>query len=353
MKKLIILTLCFALLLCSCGGEDRTETTEAPKTDWRNTVTYDGSTYLNKDTKILYLLDKGEITIWDNAGDGTPLQTLSYETYYDKAYDTVEFTDINKDGSKDLLVAYNLKEGVELYNLWLWNAESGSFTAIPLYKTIYSPTVSEDGTTVSGKRDLGIFGILEMTYTFGADLSFTKTGLDITNAPEISKAIADAFAQCDEVARAEGTVTLDGEECTVYRALDSHGEVAYTAYTPEGEWYIDVGCVGAYRAVKDSGGSYALSHYSDDAGEAYDICSSLTKSESAHITRVTKGSVSDSDGTAYTFTLEGGESCTVIKTESGIWYGTYGKLDECKIISASGETVLVEGETYTFTSIYE
>ncbi|MBR6650758.1 MAG: hypothetical protein IKL36_05030, partial [Clostridia bacterium] len=78
MKKKITLLLAILLMLNITGCKDDVDTPEETKkpNDWRNTIEYEGNFYVNSETKLLYALDKGTITLWDNAGEGDVLQVL-------------------------------------------------------------------------------------------------------------------------------------------------------------------------------------------------------------------------------------------------------------------------------------
>ena len=68
-------------LVTSCSREQPEEAvTTKQTTDWRNQIEYDGSFYVSEEIKLLYSLDKGTITLWDDGGEGEMLQKLSYET---------------------------------------------------------------------------------------------------------------------------------------------------------------------------------------------------------------------------------------------------------------------------------
>ncbi len=358
-KKLsaIICLAAAAFCLFSCkgdGGAELYSKTDTVPADWRNTIAYDGSVYINEETKILYSIDKGEITLWDNGGDGTPLQTLNYDTYYDKAYDTLEFADINKDGSKDITIVYSNKEGAKLYNLWLWSTANGSFTSAPLYRTIYNPTVSEDGKSVSGKRDMGMFGILEMTYSIEEDLSLTQTGLDISNAAEIAAAIAGQFGLGNTVERTGSSgITLDGALCSVFAVKGENSNAAYIAYSSDGQWFADLACIDVFRQVGASEEKYTLGSYCGAAGEAFERASSIYGTSELTVTEHVRGFVGSKEAEAFTFQSADGTLCTVIKAEDGVWYGTEGSLKECYIVSNAGTFEYVKDRTFEFISIYE
>lgn len=357
MKKAnIILCLVMAVLClfsCKKGGSDELISgTDAVSADWRDRIAYDGSVYVDEGTKILYSMDKGSITLWDNAGDGAPLQTLTYDSYYDKVFDTLDFEDVNMDGHKDITVIYK-KDTFTLYNLWLWNDAESSYTAVPLYKTIYDPIVSEDGKTVRGKKDMGMFGILEMTYTFGEDLSLTRTNIDISNAEEVASSMASQLVGQNSVKKTGTTVTINGEICTVVAVNSDKGNAAYLAYTSDGDWYADTLCIDVFRQIGENNGTYTLKDYADAAGEAYERASAIYQNKNVTVTDFIRGTIGACEAEAYVFELDGARLCTIVKADNNVWYGTEGALKECYIISALGDFRYVPGETYKFKSIYE
>jgi len=102
MKKICILALVFAAVLClfSCNeAKGEPVVTTGKVTDWRNTIEYEGSFFVNKDRKMLYALDMGKITLWDNEGSGAPFQELKYDTSVADAIESIEKEDFNADGN--------------------------------------------------------------------------------------------------------------------------------------------------------------------------------------------------------------------------------------------------------------
>ena len=105
MKK-IALGLCILLMLplaAACGKKMEAEDTAPVKqaTDWRNQIEYDGSFYVSREIKLLYSLDKGTITLWDDGGTGKTLQTLTYDTAVTDAMENLIREDINGEGYAD------------------------------------------------------------------------------------------------------------------------------------------------------------------------------------------------------------------------------------------------------------
>ncbi len=356
MKKLTILAaLMLAACLFSCNADEAeiSDETKGAQDDWRNTITYEGSFYVNKETKLLYSQDKGCITLWDNAGDGTPLQKLTYDTSYADAMSSVEFKDINLDEYSDITVLYSKNGDDVRYNLWTWNKEDKKFNEISQYKYIYNPVISEDGTSVMGEKDLGIFGLLEMTYVF-TDSGLEVSERDVTNAGEVAQAISDKFVSGLPTKKTDGVITINDFECTVYKATENGSDAAYIAYTDEGQWYFDNGCTGAYKSLSDKDGDFALGLYADIAGEAYEVCAALLGKPEGElvICDTKKGTIGDKEAVAYEFRLDGAYVCTVAKAENGVFYGTNNELTAYYVISATSEAEFLFDMEYTFTEKY-
>ena len=357
MKRLTVTAALILAAAClfSCNsdkGSDSAET-NGTQSDWRNTVTYEGSFYVNRDTKLLYSQDKGTVTLWDNAGDGTPLQKLKYDTSYPDAMSTIEFSDINLDENNDITIVYSKSGDDVRYNLWAWNAEDKKFNEISQYKYIYNPEVSEDGTSVMGEKDLGIFGLLEMTYVF-TDKGLEVSERDVTNAGDVAQAISDKFADGLPTEKTDGVICVNDADCRIIKATKDGRDAAYIAYTDEGQWYFDNGCTGAYKTLSEKDGDFALGLYADTAGEAFEVANALLGKPDGElvITDTKKGEVGEKDAVAYEFTLDGTYVCTVAKAENGVFYGTNNELAAYYVISATSEAEFLFDMEYTFTEKY-
>ena len=130
MKKMLfaMAAVLVAICLASCGAEGKTEEeTTQQKEDWRNTIEYEGSFFVNEGKKMLYALDKGSITIWDNAGEGTALQVIKYDTSVSDAIERIEKEDYNGDENTDIRIIYSESEKGTRYNLYLWSDKAGRF----------------------------------------------------------------------------------------------------------------------------------------------------------------------------------------------------------------------------------
>ena len=273
MKKKITLLLAILLMLNITGCKDDVDTPEETKkpNDWRNTIEYEGNFYVDSETKLLYALDKGTITLWDNAGEGDVLQVLEYNSAESEAIESLEIADVNGDASNDISTIFSENESGKKYNLWLWNKTDKKYKAVNNYRNITNPIVSEDHTTVTGTLDRGIFGVVTSVYTFTEQLTLEETSITIANADVIAQSISDAIAGGAKVSLGDGIATIQSLPCSVYVAEGA----AYIAFTPDGNWFIDKGCVGAYKAIEDKDGSFVEGFYMDEAGELADICAQL------------------------------------------------------------------------------
>ena len=105
------MTLLLAVLLAFslAGCKDSTHNTEETKkpSDWRNSIEYEGNFYVDSETKLLYALDKGTITLWDNSGNGDVLQVLDYNTAESDAIERLDIKDVNGDGSNDISTIFS------------------------------------------------------------------------------------------------------------------------------------------------------------------------------------------------------------------------------------------------------
>lgn len=266
----IILAILLMLSLSACKDETNNgEETKKP-TDWRNTIEYEGNFYVDSGTKLLYALDKGTITLWDNAGEGDTLQVLEYSSAESGAIESLEINDFNGDGANDISTIFSENESGKKYNLWLWNKEQSKYKAVNNYRNINNPVVSEDHTTVTGTLDRGIFGVVTTVYTFTEQLTLEESSVTIANADAIAQNISNALASGCAVTLGEGTANIQSVPCSVYVADD-----AYIAFTSDGNWYIDKGCVGAYKNITDNNGAFEAGIYVDEAGEITDICAQL------------------------------------------------------------------------------
>ncbi len=369
MKKLISLLLCLTILtaLASCKTTEltRPEDTE-PAGDWRNKIEYEGNFYVNRDTKLLYALDKGTITLWDSNGDGKVLQTLDYSSAESDAIESIEIKDVNLDGHNDIINTFAKDDKDTKYNLWLWNNSDKKFVECKLYRGIPNPVVSEDGKSVTGYEDKGVFGKLETHYVFTDTLALELSSVIISNADTVAADISADLADGAPLTKAEGSATIEGFDCKVYAAEEAGKQTVYIAYSSSAYWYIDRGCVGVYKMVENTNGTYTAGGYVSEAGEMADLCAQLYSCDVSmlEITKTTLGEIAslsyDEEGniiplaedeiptgmqvTGYSFSKDGEHLCVMLKAENSSYYCLDPKLsgdDYYYMVSAAGETKLV------------
>ncbi len=372
MKRKItaLLALILALSLASCNkAQSGDEETKAPS-DWRNSIEYEGNFYVNSKTKLLYALDKGTITLWDNAGNGEKLQVLDYNSAESTAIESLDIKDFNGDSSNDISTIFSENEEGKKYNLWLWDSANGKYKEVKGYRNINNPVISEDCTTVTGTLDRGIFGVVTSVYTFTDALTIEESSVTVANSEGIANDIATAFS-LDNVVLGEGQAFIQSSPCTVYVADDK----AYIAHTSNGYWYIDIGCVGVYKAINDNNGAYAAGFYVDEAGEIADVCAALyeCKPEELTITETSIGNILpcsyDEEGNVipstdiaidassgeevkgYTIERNGETLCIILKADNSAYYVLDPNLsgdNYFHMVALTGESKLVDRTASNF-----
>lgn len=324
MKKIaVIIVAAIAALICltSCGEAKPAVDTapSSPNEDWRNTIEYEGSFFVNKGLKMLYALDTGSITLWDNGGDGTPFQTLSYDTSVSDAIEQVETGDFSGDGNGDIRVIYSESEKGKRYTLFLWNEGTKKFAECRLYSTITDPIFNSEDCTVSGEWDLGIFGKVTKTYAFNETSGLDEVGIVLHDAEGVANKIA-ADTVGGTVTLSENHVTIDNKKCTLYIASEFGANSAYIVHTPEGEWYIDEYCFGFYRECLDNGeGTVTLGKYVGKAGTAQHIANTI-RGEDAEIVIAEEGFINGIEATRYTMRGESGGRFAIVCDVANTWY---------------------------------
>ena len=287
-KKIIIAAaLTAAAMLTSCKPTENVrpvDTDTAAASDWRNSIEYESFFYVNEQTKLLYSLDVGSITLWDNNGNGEILQTIDYESAATNAIESIKFEDVNMDGNADIMNLYSEKESGKKYNLWLWDSVNGKYTECKRFRGINNPVISDDGKTVSGAEDKGVFGYIITVYRITDQLILEEASVTITNANDIAGTICTNILGDAAPEKAEGVATIDETECSVYYALRGGERIAFVAYSPAGNWYLDEGCVGSYRSVDYADGAYIKGSYTGEMGVMADICAELAHVPQSRIT---------------------------------------------------------------------
>ncbi len=369
-KITVILALLLAFSLCSCNKSQNGEEQATTTGDWRNTIEYEGSFFVDSKTKLLYALDKGTITLWNNSGDGSVLQVLDYNSAESAAIESLEIKDVNGDGANDISTIFSENEEGKKYNLWLWDSANGKYKDLNGYRKINDPVVSEDFSTITGTLDRGIFGIVESIYTFTEELSLEEISVCVSNADEVAKGITTAL-NLPEAKQAEGEAFIQSTKCSVYTADNK----AYIAHTPNGYWYVDIGCVGAYKAISDNNGAFEAGVYVDEAGEITDVCATIYECniEELTISETSIGNILpcsyDEDGNvlpsndlaidashgevAKGFTIErNGETlCRMLKSDNSTYYCLDPDLSGDNyyyVVSLNGESKLVEKTASNF-----
>lgn len=348
MKKLLLIafSLILAVSLFSCGeGKEEAETTQ--KSDWRNTIEYEGSFYVNSDLRVLYAFDKGTITLWDDSKGGETLQTISYETSVSDAIERIEKEDFNGDGNRDIRIIYTESEEGTKYSLFLWSEKTGRFAECSLYKTILDPVIDPETFTVTGVSDLGIFGTVTAVYTFNDTSGLDVSSMEIADVDAVAKTICDATVG-GTLRSAEGKATINNQECSVYISSDDSGDTAYFAYTPDSQWFIDKGCIGLYRKLEANGDTVILGKYTDDAAAAEDLAKKILSEESIEITMVTEGVVNGKAATKYDIKGESSKEIYLIRTENGYWYCSENNTEFYSINASTGLPVEEDSETVEF-----
>ena len=369
-KKLLVLLTAFTIIASMTACQDETKANEETTAggDWRNKIEYEGNFYVNRDTKLLYALDVGTITLWDNGGNGEQLQVLEYNSAESGAIESLEIEDFNGDGDCDISTVFSESEEGSKYNLWLWDSANGKYKECKAYRNVNNPVISEDKTTVTGKLDKGIFGTVVSTYTFTEELGIELTATAIDSSDRIAKAISNALVNASEVALTEGVANIQGVPCTVYAASSDGEQTAYIAHTTDSYWYIDSGCVGVYRMINDTDGKYTAGGYVDEAGPIADFCSELYKCDVSALTITEKtmgiiaplsyneegviilpeipdGEVPDGmEAKGYAFSLDGKELCIMLVAENSAYYCYDPNLTGDQyfyLVSSSGEAAIV------------
>lgn len=359
-----LLALLLILSMSSCKDDSSNTDETAKPSDWRNTIEYEGNFYVDSETKLLYALDKGTITLWDNAGEGDKLQILEYNSAESEAIESLEIKDFNGDGANDISTIFSENESGKKYNLWLWNKTDKKYKAVNNYRGINNPVLSDDLTTVTGMLDRGIFGVVTSVYTFTQQLTLEETSVTIANADIIAQSISDTLASGAPVTLGDGTATIQSIPCTVYTS-----DNAYIAFTSDGTWYIDRDCVGAYRIINEKDGGFEAGFYIDEAGEIADICAQLygcdageltiketdfgnilpcSYGEDGNVIPSVDLEIDSSKGekaNGYTIERNGETLCRMLKAEKSTYYCLDPDLsgdNYYHMVAASGETKLVD-----------
>ncbi|MBR6676813.1 MAG: hypothetical protein IKL24_05730 [Clostridia bacterium] len=322
MKRIIVFAAALMCLfaLCSCGEKKPAIDTNTPSSnDWRNTIEYEGSFFVNKELKMLYALDTGSITLWDNGGNGTPFQTLEYDTSVANAIERIETEDFSGDGNGDIRIIYSESGEGKRYTLFLWDVNTNKFAECRLYNTITDPVLNSEDNTVSGVWDLGIFGKVTRVYAFNETSGLDEVEIILHDAENVANKIA-ADTVGGTVTLSENYITIDNKKCTLYISSEFGAENAYIVHSPEGEWYIDQYCFGFYRQCLDGGdGTVVLGKYVGKAGTAQHLANAI-RGEDAEMVIAEEGFINGIEATRYTMRGESGGRFAIVCDVANTWY---------------------------------
>ncbi len=306
------------LFSCSSGSGKEDETTAPREKDWHNSIEYEGSFYVNETTKMLYALDRGTVTLWNDKGSGNVLQTLKYDSTADDAMERVEFFDANFDGNTDIRIIYDETNG-NRYNLWLWNENKFQFDMCTKYKDIIDPEPDADEGVIISLTNNGIFGVLDKRYSFDEHMNLTEVSAVVLNDSEIAYKIAGLLS-LGSITYAENNISIDKLDCVTFTAKDNSGNITgYLAYNPDGVWYADMGGLGFYRVLTDQGGDIGFAEYAGEGGQVQALAEANFDGDITLVYKE-KGSMCGNEAYRYTVNADGEVCCYIVTTGSGYWY---------------------------------
>lgn len=337
MKKIIFAAIAIfaALSLFSCGSESQAEEETTAKSDWRNTIEYESSFFVNESKKMLYALDKGSITLWDNGGDGRELQTINYDTSVADAIERIEKADFNNDGNCDIRIIYSESERGTKYNLFLWSDKAGRFVECQLYNTIVDPVYDAEAAVVVGVENKGVFGTVTTHYAFNESSGLDVVSVTIGDLEGVAAAISTAVGG-ERIEKIVTEFTVNDISCNGYYVYSEEKIIAYIAYTEGSDWFVDEGRCGLYREVCEKDNAVALGDYVGAAKHAYDLVK-LIKGESARLTGMTLGVIRDLPAERFGGVDEAGNTFAVVTDDKGLWYYSEDGVTFVQVLSATGE----------------
>ena len=320
MKKIavILLAVFAALALVACSGDEEKSEETTKKSDWRNTIEYEGAFFVNESTRLFYAFDKGSITLWDSAGNGDVLQVIDYDTTVSDAIERIEKEDFNGDENCDIRIIYSEGEEGTRYTLWLWSTVTGKFAECRLYNKIADPLFDPETGNIIGVEDKGVFGTVTKRYAFNETSGLDEISCEMSDPASVAEAVNAATAQ-GVLQEAEGTALISDVDCKVYIAYLGSEPVAYIAHTPDSTWYIDEECRGFYRIVNDEDGVIVVGDYVDEAATVGDIAKKLSESD-FDILYVSTGYLGSSEVLYYCVSFEDQKTVYLAKGENGFWY---------------------------------
>lgn len=320
MKKIttVLIALLAAIALVSCSGESEKAEETTKKSDWRNTVEYEGAFFVNEGTRLFYAFDKGSITLWDSAGDGEALQVIDYDTTVSDAIERIEMEDFDADSNCDIRIIYSEGEEGARYSLWLWSTVTGKFAECRLYNKIVDPLFDPETGNIIGVEDKGVFGTVTKRYAFNDTSGLDEVSCEISDPLAAAEAVNSATV-AGRLEAAEGTAVIEDVECNVYIVYSGAETLAYIAYTPDSKWYIDKGCRGFYREVNDEEGAVVVGSYVDEAGTVGDIARVFYECD-FEIKYVSSGLLGENEVSYYCVEYGDGKNIFLAKAENGFWY---------------------------------
>ncbi len=320
MKKIavILIAVLMSIGLVACSGESEKTEETTKESDWRNTIEYEGAFFVNENTRLFYAFDKGSITLWDSAGSGEVLQVIEYDTTVSDAIERIEKEDFDADSNCDIRIIYSESEEGTRYSLWLWSTVTGKFAECRLYNSITDPIFDPETGNIVGVEDKGVFGTVTKRYAFNDTSGLDEISCEMSDPASVAEAVNSATVE-GTLQPAEGTAVIENVECSVYIAYSGSETIAYIAHTPDSKWYIDNGCLGFYRAVKDEEGAIVVGDYVDEAATVGEIAKKLSET-GFEIKYIASGLLGDSEVSYYCVVFVDGKTVYLAKGENGFWY---------------------------------
>ncbi|MBQ4066993.1 MAG: hypothetical protein IJD22_05050 [Clostridia bacterium] len=347
MKKalLILLSLVAALSLFACKGD--TDSTDKPSAegDWRNTVEYEGSFFVNEKLRLLYALDRGVITLWDNGGNGEVMQKISYDTSVADAIERIEKKDFSGDGNCDLRIIYAESDAGTRYNLFLWSEVTKGFVDCSPYREIINPVHDSETNNVTAVWDKGAFGTVTRVYSFNESSGMDTVSTTVSDPDGIAAMIAGSYSSAEPVA-CGWIPEIKGKECKYYYACIVDGKpVTYIGGTEDSEWFVDLGAIGFFRpVVQNEDGDLEIGEYIDKKAQtAAELAVTKTGSESAVVIAMDIGSIDGNEAYLYTVNTVDGVKVYIACDSLDFWYYSENGEKYIKVLTSTGEAI-GEGE---------
>ena len=320
MKKIavILIALLASIALFSCSGDSEKAEETTKKSDWRNTIEYEGAFFVNESTRLFYAFDKGSITLWDSAGNGEVLQVIDYDTTVSDAIERIEKEDFDADSNCDIRIIYSEGEEGTRYSLWLWSTVTGKFAECRLYNKIVDPVFDPETGNIVGIEDKGVFGTVTKRYAFNDTSGLDEVSCEISDPSAVAEAV-NAATVAGKLEAAEGTAVIEEVECNVYISYSGTKTIAYIAYTPDSKWYIDKDCLGFYRSVNEEEGAVVIGDYVDEAGTVGEIAKKVSEND-FEIKYISSGLLGGNEVSYYCVEYSGGKAIFLAKGQNGFWY---------------------------------